>query len=289
MPSENEPSSSLRGGCKGGIEMPNDKSTRIKGLFLIVDRKNDKGLAHWARELEERKIPAVILVDEYMVDNNCSLVKNISERGFEIGSSYNEQPFWNEVFDIQYEIMSRIQDKVQSCISKPMRIFGSKYFAYNEATLQVADTLGIEYILARGTAGAKALIYKPHEYQITIISVSNVPSMGMGTGSLCDWSLFSRGETPDVFRKILFGLTVDKMILVGQTHLSGVKVRWWNVYQDFLNANIVTWTPLGEFATNAIELPNTQIPVNREVRYVTPKPKIPLGQEPDYLFEEPQR
>lgn len=269
--------------------MFDDTSTRIIGLFLIIDRKNDKGLAHWARELEEREIPAVILVDEYMVDNKCSLVKTISERGFEIGSSYNEQPFWNEGYDIQYEVMSRIKNKVQSCINKPMRIFGSKYFAYNEATLQAADKLGIEFVLARGTAGVQALIYKPHEYQTKIISVSNVPSTGMGTGSLCDWSLFSRGETPDVFRKILLDLTVDKMILVGQTHLSGVKVRWWDVYQDFLNANIVTWTPLDEFATNPIELPNAQIPVNREVRYVTPKPKIPLEQEPDYLFDEPQR
>jgi len=100
-------------------------------------------------------------------------------------------------------------------------------------------------------------------------------------------SLFSRGEAPDDFREILFDLTVDKIILVAQTHLSGVKLNWWNVYQDFLNANIVTWKSLDEFAANPIELPNAQIPVNHEVKYITPKPRIPLEQEMEYPFEEP--
>lgn len=265
--------------------MLDDESTRIKGLFLIIDRRNDKGLVHWAGELEKRKIPAVILVDEYTVDNNYSLVRDISERGFEIGSSYNEQPFWNEAYDVQQEVMSRIKDKVQSCINKSMHIFGSKYFAYNESTLQIADKLRIEYILARGTARERAVVYKPEEHNARIISVSNVPSKELGTGSLCDESLRCRGETPEGFREILFNLKEDRIILVAQTHVSGVKLNWWNVYHEFFDRDIVTWQSLDEFVTELIVLPNARIPINTRTDYMIPRPKTPLEDEPDFPFE----
>jgi hypothetical protein len=98
--------------------------------------------------------------------------------------------------------------------------------------------------------------------------------------------LWSRGATPHDFKEILFGLKEERIILVAQTHLSGVKLHWWNVYQDFLDANIVTWKSLNEFVSNPLILPNAQIPMNTEVQYQTPQPKIPLEEEPDYLFGE---
>ena len=260
---------------------------QIEGMFLIIERRNVKGLKHWGDELERRDIPGVIQIDEYMIDENCRLIKNLSDRGFEIGGVYSEQPFWGKSYRFQYGEMSRTKDKLESCINKPMRIFNTTYFAYDEMTLSVADKLGVEYILARGTAGVKAVVYKPQEYNAKILSVSNVPSKEMGSGSLCDESLWSRGVTPDGFREILFSLKADRIILVAQTHLSGVKLYWYNVYQDFLDANIVTWKSLDEFATKTIVLPNSQIPVNNKVRYVTPQPKIPMEQETDYPFEEP--
>jgi len=259
----------------------------IDGMFLVVDHENIKGLSHWAGELERRHIPAVI-IEEHMIDSNSSVIRNLSDRGFEIAGGF-EQPFWDEPYEYQYKNIIHINDEMQSYVHKRMRILGSRYFAYDEATLQVADKLGIEYVLARGAAGPQAVIYKPREYRAKIISVSNVPSKGMGTGSLCDRSLFARGEVPDDFRKILFSLTVDKIVLVAQTHISGVKLNWWNVYQDFLNANIIHWRPLDEFAADAMELPNAQIPINREVKYEIPKPRIPIEQELDYPFREVAR
>lgn len=265
--------------------MAASKSAQIDGMFLLIDRENDQGLKHWCDELERRSIPAVVQISESTLDSNCNLVRNLSGRGFEIGGAYNEGPFLKEPYDSQYEKMSRVEDKIQSCINKPMRIFHSKYFAYNEATLRIADELGIEYILARGTAGARAAVYKAEEYGTKILSVSNVPSKEMGTGSLCDESLRSRSETPDTFRELLFGLREGRIILVAQTHVSGVKLHWWNVYQDFFKAGIVKWRSLDEFAKEPTVLPNAQIPVNTRADYVIPKPKIPLEQEEDYPFE----
>jgi len=267
--------------------MPENRVTKIRGMFFLVDRRNVKGLKHWGDEFEKRGIPAVIQTEGYMIDENCSVIKNLSDRGLEIGGGYSEGPFWNEPYSFQYAEMSRIKDKIQKCINKPMRIFGSKFAAYDDVTLKVADELNVEYVFARGTAGAKAVVYKSEEYNSKILSVSDVPSKEMGSGSLCDHSLWCRGATPDDFRKILFNLKEDRIILVAQAHLSGVKLHWWNVYQDFLDANMVTWESLDEFTANPVVLPNAKIPVNTEVKYVTPKPKIPLEQEPEYPFEDP--
>jgi hypothetical protein len=257
----------------------------MEGLFLIIERSSEKGLRHWGEELERRSIPAVIQIDGHVIEKEFEIIKSLSNKGFEIGGGYNEKPLWGEPYKFQFDEMKHIKEKVESCTRRPMRVFHSKYFAYDENTLASAESLGIQYILARGTAGAKAVIYKPKEFNVKILSVSNVPSNDLGTGSLCDESLWCRGVTPEGFKDILFNLKEDKIILVAQTHLSGVKLHWWNVYQEFLNANRVVWKSINEFTSNPIVIPNPEIPINREVKYMTPQPKIPLDEEPDYPFK----
>ncbi len=258
---------------------------KIQGMFVLVDRGNIKGLEHWIRDFKKRGLPALIQIDEQTLNQNCRVLKELSDKLFEFGIVYNERPFWDEPFNNQYEIIQRLKHKSEECTDKPTRVFQSKYLAYNEATLQVADKLGIHYILARGTTGEKSIVYKPREYNAKIISVSNVPSKHMGSGTLCDHSLWCRTETPADFSKILSSLKANRIVLVAQTYLSGIKLNWWNVYQDFLNANIVEWQSLDEFVTKFKLLSYEKIPINTVVEYVTPKPKIPLEQEPDCQFE----
>jgi peptidoglycan/xylan/chitin deacetylase (PgdA/CDA1 family) len=266
--------------------MRKKKGGQIEGMFLIIDHGNVKGLNHWTDEFERRGMPAVIQTNEQMVTEHGDIIRNLSKKGFEICGAYNEKPFWNEPYRFQYEVMSRIKDKVETCTGKSMRIFGSKYSAYDEMTLRVAHELGIPYVFARGAAGARAVVYKPKEYNVILVSVSNVPSKHLGTGSLCDQSLWSRGAAPDDLRQILFNLKEDRIVLVAQTHLSGVKLYWWNIYQDFLDAHRVVWRSLDEFVSHPMILPNTEIPINTEVQYLIAQPKIPLEQEPDYPFNK---
>jgi len=267
--------------------MPNSNTKKTEGMLLIIDHQNARGLKHWADELTKRNMPACVAIAKVMADQYGSLIEEISGRGFEVCGMYNERPFWNEPYKFQYEEMRIVKDKIESRTGKPMRVFGSKYFAYDENTLKAAEVLGLKYIFARGPAGTKAVLYKPEEYDVKIIAVSNVPAnlLEMGTGSLCDESLWSRGESPEGFKGILFSIKEERIIMVAQTHLSGVKLHWWNAYQDFLNANVVNWNSLDEFTSNPLVLPNSQIPINTEVKYMEPNPRIPLEQELDYPFE----
>lgn len=267
--------------------MPNSNTRKIEGMLLIIDRQNARGLKHWVDELTKRNMPACVAIEKVMADQYGNLIEEISGRGFEVCGSYNERPFWNEPYQFQYEEMRIVKDKIESRTGKPMRVFGSKYFAYDENTLKAAEALGLKYVFARGPAGTKAILYKPEEYDVQILAVSNVPAnlLEMGTGSLCDESLWSRGESPEGFKGILFSIKEERIIMVAQTHLSGVKLHWWNAYQDFLDANTVKWNSLDEFTSNPLVLPNAQIPINTEVKYMEPNPRIPLEQEPDYTFE----
>jgi hypothetical protein len=263
---------------------------QVKGLFLLVDRKSDEGLSRWTAELEKRHMPALIVADGHTINNNPELVKRVAGGGFDMGCVYNEGPFWTDTHDdmvtwlppwidiekphlktpyeVQLEIMTQIDEKLTPLIGGTMRAFGGKYFSYNQDTQKIAEQLKIPYILARGTAGARAVFYQPEEYASTIISVSNVPSKQLGTGSLCDESLKARTETPADFQKLLFGLDVDRVILVAQSHISGLMDEWWDVYMDYFDRANVQWLGLDEFVEVPPAIPNAEIPKNYRVDYM---------------------
>jgi hypothetical protein len=173
---------------------------------------------------------------------------------------------------------------VESVTEKPMRVFGSRYFAYDENTLRAADELGVEYILARGTSDVEAIVYDPDEYDCKIISVSNVTFEDMGRGSLCDYSLWARGSTAEQFGQIL-DETLDKhpkrIMVVSHAYLGGMKVDWWAPYEELLDSGEVEWAAdFDEWVTPQsgvnIGVPLSLIPENREVQYTTPTPAVPL-------------
>lgn len=259
----------------------------MHGLFLVVDRNNPRGLEHWTDELYSRGIPALILVDKEMPQTSPRLMRDIAQAGFEIGFSYNDKAVWDMSYDEQWPIMSRYVKECEDCTGKKLNIFGTKFFSYNEATLEIAQKLDIKVIPARGSARTEAVVYQPAEYDVKIMSVSNVPSASMGTGSLCDWSLYSRSESPAAFGEILLGLTADRVIVVTQTHLGGVKVRWWNVYQELFNACLVNWQTLLDFTAQPAVMPLAEIPQNREAQYMNnAKPQITLDQEPGFELDK---
>jgi hypothetical protein len=262
---------------------------QVNGMMLLIEFEEVDGLKNWANKFEIEKMPATIQIQENLVKEHCDVVKNLSDRGFEIAGLYSPSAFWDKDYQFQYEKMKGVKDSIEQCTGKKMKAFGSKYFTYDETTLKVAENLGIQYIFARGTTGARTTVYKPKEYNVKIIAVSNVPSKEMGTGSLCDYSLWARGETPESFEKIATEAlnSNDKVILVSHAYLGGMKLRWWNAYQKVLENTKVNWLNLDNFATIDYELSNKDIPINREVKYETPKPEIPMEEEEDCSVTAP--
>lgn len=268
--------------CK--VKEPEQKTqkTQANGLMLLIEFEGVQGLNNFAYELQERDIPSLLIVTADFVAANCENIKTLQKYGVEVGGVYPQEPFWDVPYETQFEAMKNTRDTIEACTGKPMRVFGTRYFAYDENTLKAAEALGIPYVLARGTTGARATIYKPAEYDVKVFSVSNVSSENWGTGSLCDYSYWAREGSPEEFGEELFAaLEHDKISPVSHTYIGGLKAAWNAEYLNFFDQADVDWMDLDEFGSVDINSPLSEIPDNREVQYTTPKPLVPLDEEPN--------
>ena len=186
-----------------------EESSTKEGLMLLIEFEDTTGLENFVIEMHDRNIPGLLMVSYEFAEEHADVLKELSKYDIEVGGTYSIEPLWDVSYEEQLSIMTTVKEKIEAALGTEMRVFGSKYFAYDENTLKAAQELGIEYVLARGTTGAKATIYKPDEYDVKIFSVSNVNSEKWGTGSLCDYSYWAREGIPEEFSEELFGHTVQ--------------------------------------------------------------------------------
>lgn len=261
--------------------LTNDR--KINGVLLLSENTGDiSGYYKWIEEMDRLGLKAIIKPERTVLEKHPEYFKKLASEGYEIGTGYGQEPFWEMPYQKQFEIMKEYKEYAEKITGKPIKIFSSKYFAYDENTLKAADTLGIPYILGRGT-GVKSIIYSPKEYRAKIILVSNLTFEDMGSGSLCDASLFQRGSTAEEFTQVLndsFNEKPQDMVLVSHVYIGGTRVGWWEAYQSALNSPKVKWRNFDDWVkeTATLSLPYAQIPYNTEVKYVVPKPAVPLDQ-----------
>ncbi len=247
------------------------------GLIMLIEFEKIEGVLNWEKELDSRGINALVKVQDNVLEEYPDVFKKLSNKGYEIAGGYDSEPFWDMPYEKQYQYMKESQEFIHNITGKEMRVFGSRYFAYDENTLKAADALGIEYVLARGTQGVKATVYSPEEYKVKIISVSNIVFEDMGSGSLCDYSLWARGADADEFEDVVnesLSEKAENLILVSHAYLGGTRLEWWNVYEKALNSKKVAWTDFNSWISKVEikSMPNKDIPINKEVKYVAPTP-----------------
>ena len=252
-----------------------------EAIMLMIEFEGTEGLINFVNDLKERNIPGLLIVSAEFVENNCDVVNTLlGYHDIEIAGLDSSKALWDVPYEEQLTILQNSKEKIFECTGKEIRVFGSRYFAYDENTVKAAEQLGIEYVLARGTTGALATIYQPIEYDVKIFSVSNVDSQNWGTGSLCDYSYWAREGTASDFETELFGaLKYDKISPVSHTYIGGLKKSWNDVYLKFFDESDLTWLDLDSFGKVDVSLSITEIPTNREVQYETPHPAVPLDEE----------
>lgn len=259
---------------------------RTNGLVMLIEFEGIDGIRHWERELDRRKLTALVQVEDKVLARWPDDFRRLVEKGHVISGIHAETAFWDIPYQQQYRAMQQVQQSVLRATGRPMRVFGSRYFAYDANTLKAADALGIPYVLGRGTAAERAVVYAPREHRARVISVSNVPFKEMGSGSLCDYSLWARGSTDQDFAQVVervITMRPSDLILVSHAYLGGTKARWWRTYEAALSRPEVAWRGFDAWvaALQPMDLPMAQVPVNREVKYDAPKPAVPLEQLED--------
>jgi len=282
----------LFGGCgvRPTIEPDAGDEQKPRGFVQLIEFHDDiQGVRNWAHELELRGMKSLINVQTAILEACPEDIRWLADHGHEIMGLFGGGPVWDVPYEEQREGMREARNAVEAVTGKPMRVFSSGYFAYDENTLRAADELGVEYILARGTSDVEALIYEPDEYNCKIISVSNVTFADMGRGSLCDYSLYARGATAAEFGDVL-DETLEKypkrLMVVSHAYLGGMKADWWAPYEKLLDSGAVEWVATfdewvkPENGAN-IRVPMSMVPDNREVQYTTPTPAVPLEELED--------
>jgi hypothetical protein len=271
------------GSCLSATGLAADESTPINGLVYLINSHADEpidGLLRWELELRERGLTAMVKASNPVLEAYPEVFRRLAAAGHEIIGGY-PGICWDKPYEEQLAAMAEVKAYMEDLTGQPMRIFACSYSSYDKNTLRAAEELGVPYVLARGTEDVRALIYRPEEYDVGLIEVSNVAFGELGRGSLCDISLFARGATEDDFAQI-FAESVakhpDSMILVSHPHIGGTKTGYWEVYESALAEPALAWRPFDAWldSVTVIERPLAQIPENRELQYLEPQPAVPL-------------
>lgn len=258
-----------------------------KAMMLLIEFVNTDGLVNMVHDMKERNIKGILMVNADFVDKNKDDIREILKSGnIEIAASYDPKPYWEMTYDEQYEIISDMLNRIEKALDIDIRIISSRYMASDENTVKIADELGIEYITARGTTELATTVYKPEEYNVKIISVSNIDTPEFKYGSFCDYSFYERSGSPeDMTRDYERAITNPKFIGVSHTYIGGQKARWNDMWHNFWDNYEVDWVDLDTLGTIDKVMPMWQIPINKNAPYTPEKirPAIPYEEEEDVI------
>jgi hypothetical protein len=265
-----------------------EEAAPINALVYLINTDAEAeidGLLRWELELRERGLTAMVKASNPVLETYPEVFRRLAQAGHEIIGGY-PGICWDMPYEEQLAAMQAVKTSMEALTGRPMRVFACSYSSYDENTMRAAEALGVPYVLARGTEDVRALIYRPEEYDVGLIEVSNVEFGELGRGSLCDISLYSRGATEADFAQVFadsVAKSPDSMILVSHPHIGGTKAGYWSVYEAALAEPALTWRTFDDWlaAVTMDNRPYANIPENRELEYLEPHPAVPLEEIAD--------
>jgi hypothetical protein len=248
-----------------------DVSDEVEAMMVLIEYRDTVGLTNFVNELAKRDIHSALLATPEFVQDNCATIKKLMEYDMEIIGSHTDAPLWDIPYQEQYERISTIKEEIEACTGEPLKIVGSRFFASDENTVKVAEELGIPYVTARGTTGTRATVYEPEDYDVKILSISNIEDVDYKYGSLCDYSYWTRGGSPGDMREDLQNTLdkYDKVTPVSHTNIGGYLQSWLDMWTGFWDSNDnIKWVSLDEMMKDSdYQMPFHKIPQNRNAPY----------------------
>jgi len=118
--------------------------TLTNGLIMLIEFEKIEGLRHWEQELDQRGLTALIQAQFNVLDKFPDDFSRLAAKGYPIAGLYAKKPFWDVPYDEQFARMREAKEAIEKITHKPMLLFGSRYFAYDENTLRAAVIMEIE-------------------------------------------------------------------------------------------------------------------------------------------------
>lgn len=256
-----------------------------KAMMVLIEFQQTEGLANMVNAMNERGIKGLLMMNPDFAEEHAEDLKDILAVGnVEIIASYVKAPLWDIPYKEQKTILTDTVQRIEKALDTDIRIIGSRYMASDENTFKVADELGIEYVTARGTTDLEMTVYKAKEYDVKILSISNIDTPEFKYGSLCDYSYYERAGNPeDILKDLDRAADGSKFVGVSHTYIGGYKQRWHDMWIEFWDNSDVDWVGLDEIGTVDKDLSMWQIPINKNAPYTPEKirPLIPYEEEQD--------
>ena len=257
-----------------------------EGIMFLIEYKDTIGLSNFVNEMKQRDVNGLLMVTPEFVQENCEDIKQIAgQENIEIVACNVDEPFWGVSYEEQKTRISSMLDGIEDCTGKRPRIISSRYFASDMNTIKAAEELGVPYVTGRGTTGTKASVYALEDYNVKILSVSNIELVTFKYGSMCDYSFFERAGTPEDMRgeldRSIEPLVAKEVARYGQYHrvtpvshtnIGGYLNPWMNMWKSFWDETDVEWVDLDKFMENPDwTLPLWQVPINKNAPYTSEK------------------
>ncbi|MBN2015213.1 hypothetical protein JW766_00060 [Candidatus Dojkabacteria bacterium] len=265
------------------VTIQESEAPRAQAMMILIEFQQTDGLVNMVNDMKEQDIYGLLMVTPEFVEANAETIKKVLEVGnIEIVPTHVKEPLWDIPYDKQYDIISDMVERIESAVGIEARIISSRYMASDENTIKVAEKLGIEYVMARGTTELAMTVYKPEEYDVKVLSVSNIDTPEFKYGSLCDYSYYERAGNPeDMLEDLQRAAEEEKFFGVSHTYIGGYKERWNDMWHEFWNNDQVDWVELDTISNVDKNLPMWQIPINKNAPYTPEKirPLIPYEEE----------
>jgi len=243
-------------------------SSSPRGIMILIEQKDTKGLVNMVNELYKRDIHSLLHVGPDFVENNCQEIKKLSDYNVSLVGGCGD-PLWDLTYEEQKKVITDVKQRIEACTGEPLEFITSRYWGWDDNTVKIADELGIKTIFARGTVGNGAAIYQPENYNVKILSVSNIEAVPFKYGSVCDYSYWVRDGVPsDMIAEIDDAIANhNKVSFVSHTNIGGYKKDWLNMWLKVFDTKNINWVSWEDFATVDYKMPLNRIPSNKNVPY----------------------
>ena len=185
--------------------------TPQKVNLQVTEYQDPAALKKVIDELEARNLkPATIFVGGELAKNNCQLIKDLDQKGYEIaafGYALDENGEFIQLADLtrkkQEEVIKNTKEDIENCLGHKINGFRSQRFSQNKDTIEIVKNLGFSWngsFVVNWHPEASFIPYYSNDYGFYVVSIEGVKNTGY---VLCDTATASYGKTAKEWRETI--------------------------------------------------------------------------------------
>ncbi|HPD55389.1 MAG TPA: polysaccharide deacetylase family protein, partial [Candidatus Paceibacterota bacterium] len=163
--------------------------TPQKVNLQVTEYQDPAALKKVIDELEARNLkPATIFVGGELAKNNCQLIKDLDQKGYEIaafGYALDENGEFIQLANLtkekQEEVIKNTKEDIENCLGHKINGFRSQRFSQNKDTIEIVKNLGFSWngsFVVNWHPEASFIPYYSNDYGFYVVSIEGVKNTG---------------------------------------------------------------------------------------------------------------